>query len=60
MTDQHVITGKIYFSQKGKIYIYLVDKKISVIPFKRLKTIIANPQESDYEKGFIEYQLKKI
>lgn len=45
--DSHRIEGDILFSEKGKIYVYLVTEKIYEIPLTGLKTIILDPKEED-------------
>ena len=48
--DSYKIDGEILFSEKGKIYIYLVDEKIFRAPLTGLKKIILEPKEEDIAK----------
>jgi len=45
--DKHKVEGEIIFSEKGKIYIYLVTEKIFQTPFTGIQSMVIELKEED-------------
>lgn len=54
------ISGKIYFSNKKPIYVYLVDEETSKKPFTGNQTLIITPSNNDISNGYISFQFNNI
>jgi uncharacterized protein (DUF2141 family) len=58
--DKYKIEGEIVFTEKGKIYIYLVNEKIFQTPFTGLQTIILKPKEKDIARQKIAFTFHDV
>jgi uncharacterized protein (DUF2141 family) len=54
------IFGKVYFTHKKTIHIFLVDEEISKKPFIGIDTLIVTPNSVDIDNGYISYIFRNV